>query len=208
MQPPLASKVGNCTGLIVICAMVVQPAAASGWQYPGQGSGLPGASSAAPERTGSLGSLQAASMQSRSFVVTTGDVVIRSTSGQLSQPEAFCQVRRKGFPSLAHPGSVSPAAWMPAEVAGHASRTAATGMGAAQKCRWLVCAAELLTERVLAAAAHAICEAGQPGGGADQWAGSPGNSSSHAQARRGCGGLQQGGLHARSCPAAVSLRAA
>ena len=71
-----------------------------------------------------------------------------------------------------------------------------------------VCAAEPLTERVLAAAAHAICKAGQPGGGAEQWAGAPGSSSSHAQAGRGRGGLQPRGLHARACVAAVSLWAA
>ena len=118
--------------MVVICKMLLQPALASAWQYPGQSSGLPIASSAAPERTGSLSSLsslQAATMQCRSFVVTTGDVVIRSTSEQLDQPEASCQVRLMGHLRLAYPGSVSSPAW-------HASWTADAdnGMGAVWGC--------------------------------------------------------------------------
>ncbi len=94
--------------------MLLQPALATAWPYPGHSSGLPVASSADPERTGNLGSLsrlQAASIQCRSFVVTTGDVVIRSTSEQLDQPEASCQVRLMGHLRLAKPGSASFPAW-------------------------------------------------------------------------------------------------
>ena len=114
--------------MVVIRAMLLQPALASAWQFPGQSSGLPVASSAGPERLGSLSSLQAATMQCRSFVVTTGDVVIRSTSEQLDQPEGSCQVHLMGQSRLAYPESAS-------SPARHASwPAAATGVGAVREC--------------------------------------------------------------------------
>ena len=77
---------------------VHQPSLASAWQpLPGTSNGMAQAFSAADTmgRTGSLGgagSLQAPAAQPRCFVVTTGDVVVRSSSGPLEQPEAAPQV--------------------------------------------------------------------------------------------------------------------
>lgn len=73
----------------------MQPSLASAWQYPGSSNSIAQEPSTA-ERMGSLGrtgSLQApAAPQPRSYVVTTGDIVVRSSSGMLEQAEAPCEV--------------------------------------------------------------------------------------------------------------------
>ena len=75
-----------------------QASLASTWQYPGgsNGSMAQAASLAEPmgraASLGRTGSLQALGAQPRSFIVTTGDVVVRSSSSAFDQAEAACQV--------------------------------------------------------------------------------------------------------------------
>ena len=75
-----------------------QASLASTWQFPGvsNGSMAQAASMAEPmgraASLGRTGSLQALGAQPRSFLVTTGDVVVRSSSSAFDQTEAACQV--------------------------------------------------------------------------------------------------------------------
>ena len=89
--------------MVVRDLCVQQPSLASAWQQcPATSSGLaqPPSGVETMGRTGSLGgagSLQAPTAQPRCFVVTTGDLVVRSSSEPLEQPEAPPQVCSPGL---------------------------------------------------------------------------------------------------------------
>ncbi len=178
---------------------VHQQSLASAWQQlPGSSNGTAQCSSGFETlgRTGSLGgagSLQAPTAQPRCFVVTTGDVVVRSSSGPLEQPEAPPQVwcccttcdqhrlpiqsschHTSGFKRLFHRQLFC---WFPCVASPHPGtrHLSIQSLGT----HYTICCApvaESLSQRVRAAATHAIRQAGKPGCGAYWDAGSPSGS--------------------------------